>query len=411
MNILYIVHQFFPECRSGTEQFLLNLASSLQQDGHAARVVAHTFADPDGTFERDETLFIRRDVYDGIPVTAVRQRTFPVDVNSSVEDSDIYRFAREFLQGQGRCDLMHIAHPMRMASFAKAALEMGIPYVLTLTDFWLLCPKIFLRTSSGALCAGPERGETCSRLCPELQPAQVKSRLAQARQILTGAKALVAPSMFVAAVFQKEFPDLKIQIIPHGLNLKHLKPNSRMYRQGEKIVFGYSGGLAPHKGVHLLLQAFRKLQGENAELRLYGQTSHEKDYLLLLQEIARADQRIQFRGTYKETETGEVLRNIDVMVIPSLCYETYSLTLHEALACNVPVIAANLGALPEKVVDSSTGFTFQAGSEADLRAKLQLILANSELLNGIKRAIRNQVFPLIEEEAYLYARLYKAFSS
>ena len=50
-------------------------------------------------------------------------------------------------------------------------------------------------------------------------------------------------------------------------------------------------------------------------------------------------------------------------------------------------------------------------SEADLRAKLQLILANPELLNGIKRAIRNQVFPLIEEEAYLYARLYKAFSS
>ncbi len=411
MNILYIVHQFFPECRSGTEKFLLNLVSSLQQDGHAVRVVAHTLADPDGTFERNGALFIRKEVYNGIPVTAVRQRTFPVDINSSFEDPDIHRFARELLQGHGRCDLMHIAHPMRMASFAKAAMEMGIPYVLTLTDFWLLCPKIFLRTSSGALCAGPEGGETCSRLCPELQPAQVKSRPAQARQILTGAKALVAPSRFVAAVFQKEFPDLKIQIIPHGLNLKHLKPNSRMYRQGEKIVFGYSGGLAPHKGVHLLLQAFRKLQGENAELRLYGQTSHEKDYLLLLQEMARPDQRIQFRGTYTETETGEVLRNIDVMVIPSLCYETYSLTLHEALGCEVPVIAANLGALPEKIIDSATSFTFQPGSEADLRAKLQLILANPELLNGIKRAIRNQVLPLLEEEAYLYARLYRAFSS
>jgi len=111
-------------------------------------------------------------------------------------------------------------------------------------------------------------------------------------------------------------------------------------------------------------------------------------------------------GWWTDAGTFESLRQATNLVA-----ETRANKLHEAPACNVPAIAANLGALPEKIIESTTSFIFHAGSEADLRAKLQLILAIPELLNGIKRAIRNQVFPLIEEEAYLYARLYKAFSS
>src|SRR4029077_17145333 len=196
-------------------------------------------------------------------------KTMPIDVHTSCEDSEIYQFALAFLQNRERYDVLHCAHPMRLAPFLKAARESGLPYILTLTDFWFICPKIFLQTSSGTLCSGPEGGEVCSRLCPDLPSKFIGRRLETAKEILSGAKAVIAPSRFLAALFKKEFPDLKISLVRHGMDSGSLKENTRTYKRGDEIVFGYTGGLAPHKGVHLLLKAFRELELASAKLKVY----------------------------------------------------------------------------------------------------------------------------------------------
>lgn len=411
MVILYIVHQFYPEFHTGTEKFLLNLSSVVQKDGHFAQLVTYSFAEDEERFEQHGSLLVREYVYKGLPVVAIKHKAPPTEIHTSCGNPEIYKFALWFLQQKGPYDLLHIAHPMRLTAFAKAALTLGIPYLLTLTDYWLICPKTILQTRAGTLCAGPEGGEACSKLCPELDPNYVRSRLGLANEILTGAKAVVSPSMFLAAVFKKEFPALNIRVIPHGMDFKYLQPNLKTYQQGEKITFGYCGGLSPHKGVHLLLKAFRELNPENAELRVYGTYFHEKDYYRCLQEIAGRDERIKFCGTYKEEEVGNVLSKIDVMVLPSLWYENYPLVLHEALACNVPVIAANIGGMAEEIKDFVNGFTFQVGNTRDLKHKLRAILDDPESLNEIKETMKQYVAPLVEEEAYLYERLYKADGS
>src|SRR5207244_1806816 len=86
----------------------------------------------------------------------------------------------------------------------------------------------------------------------------------------------------------------------------------------------------------------------------------------------------EFCGTYKPTEVGEILQGIDVVVVPSTWYENYPLALHEALACNVPVIAADIGGASEKIRNFSNGFTFRAGDEGDLKSKLQHVVENPE---------------------------------
>jgi glycosyltransferase involved in cell wall biosynthesis len=57
------------------------------------------------------------------------------------------------------------------------------------------------------------------------------------------------------------------------------------------------------------------------------------------------------------------------LIFPSEWYEGFPLTIAEAFACAVPVIASRLGALPEIVEDQRTGFHFTAGDAADLAAK------------------------------------------
>jgi glycosyltransferase involved in cell wall biosynthesis len=410
VKILYLVHQFFPRFSSGTERFVLNVASSLQRDGHSAQVITYDLFNREPFHSRDQ-LSVRKYSYKNIPVVAVRHRKMPIDAHTSYEDPEIYRFALTFLRENRNYDVLHCAHPMRLTSFVRAARELKLPYILTLTDFWLICPKIFLQTTAGSLCTGPESGQACSRLCPELDSPSVSERLEQAKEILFGAHAVIGPSQFLAALFKKEFPDLKISVMPHGIGAAPLKQSMRTYKKGEEVVFGYTGGLAPHKGVHVLLDAFRNVSARNVRLKVYGSYSHEMEYAQKLFKIADGDNRIEFCGTYEPSVAGDILQGLDVLVIPSIVYESYSLSLHEALACNIPIIASNIGAAVEEITDSSNGFTFRAGDEDDLKSKMELIARHPEILNEIKQNLERYIPMLVEEEAYLYERLYSMAQS
>lgn len=408
MRILYVVHQFYPESSSGTERFLLQLASSIQRSGHHADIVTYSFA------ERSEfcpagSLLAKQYQYKGISVIGLRHDKVPIDINTSLEDSSVLSFAREVLENRSRSyDLVHVVHPMRLTSFAVLAREVGIPYVLTLTDFWMICPKINLHTSFSTQCGGPGAGKICSQWCPELRPEFVRSRLKAAHEILRGAEAIVVPSRFVAAIVRNEFPELSANVIPHGLALDEFSINPRTHQAGANISLAYCGGLSAHKGVHVLIAAFRSLEAPNVELRIYGTSSrHEQDYERVLRNAAGRDDRIKFCGRYQEEEVGEVFKTIDLLIIPSLCYESYSFALHEAIASKVPVIASAIACLDEKVQDSVTGLTFRVGDADHLASKLRFIVSNPRVLDTMKENIRSCVVSRVEEEAYLYERIYR----
>jgi glycosyltransferase involved in cell wall biosynthesis len=408
MRILYVVHQFYPEFSAGTERFLLNLASSMQRSGHHADIVTYSFAER-SEFRPSGSVLTKQYQYKGISVTAVRHDNVRIDINTSLEDSSILSFAREMLGGgSGSYDLVHIVHPMRLTSFAISALETGVPYVLTLTDFWMVCPKVNLRTSFNTQCSGPEGGVICSQWCPELRPEFIRSRLKTAHSILHGAKAIVVPSRLVDAIVKKEFPDLTIRIIPHGLPLDEFRTNPRVPKKGARIVFGYFGGLSAHKGVDVLIKAFRSLEDPNIELLIYGTSSrHEPGYEKTLRKAAGEDERIKFCGRYQEEEVAQVFQTIDALIIPSLCYESYSFTLHEALASRVPVIASAVACLDEKIQDAVTGLTFRVGDADDLVDKLRSLLSDPGMIDKMKQNIRSFSVPRVEEEAYLYERIYR----
>jgi len=53
----------------------------------------------------------------------------------------------------------------------------------------------------------------------------------------------------------------------------------------------------------------------------------------------------------------QTVKEIDVLIVPSIWYENYPLILHEALVCNVPVITSNIGGMAEKISDGFNGYT------------------------------------------------------
>ena len=105
--------------------------------------------------------------------------------------------------------------------------------------------------------------------------------------------------------------------------------------------FLYVGQIERHKGVELLINAFKKLEGDYG-LLIVGPGS-------MLEELKEntKDARIKFLGSKSKEEVRELMQKADCLVVPSLCYENSPTVIYEAFANNLPVIASDLGGIPE----------------------------------------------------------------
>lgn len=404
MKVVYLVHQFYPEFQAGTEKFVFNMAYMSQKNGNKVKVITYSLGDVSSFPYRFDGILYKEFHYQGIPVLAWCFEKEPADLHFVVNPHADVNFALEILK-QEKPDVVHAGHLMRVYPFILAARQLNIPYVLTITDFHLLCPKVILAPTPNSLCSGPEGGENCAKLCSEIPTSFIKDRLKTTTEIVRNAAAVVAPSQFVAGIFEREVNNLKVLINHHGIRLSNIRLNNRVYRAGDKICFGYIGNLAVHKGVHVLVSAFASLNSSSSNLIIFG--SGQGAYIKHLEKIA-GETEVKFKGVFQSQELGNVFNQIDVLVAPSICYETYSFVVHEALASEVPVITSNLGGMAEQIQDGVNGFTFQPGSVQELRARMQAIVDDPTLLNNMKTHIRMETFvPNIEQEAYSYSQIYK----
>jgi len=401
MKILYLIHQFYPDNNTGTEKIFLNLAKMMQKYGHKVEVITYSF-NKDSFYDQSKASIVFKEfVYQGIPVLAFRHKRIPEDINQALEDKDLSKVASYFISRK-KPDVVHMAHPMRVFVLGKALQSLNIPYIVTLTDFFLICPKYTLITSKNTLCSGPERGRACQNLCPEFPTDLITRRLETAREILFNAKVVTSLSGFQASLFEKEFPGLAIKVVNPGLRYSVLKNNRRIYRKGYEIVFGYAGSLNAHKGIDILIDAFKKIVTNNVVLKIYGSGPKEN----YVKAVAEEDRRILFCGVYSDHQLGEVMAGFDVVIVPSLWYETYCLVMHEAFACGVPVIASDVGLMAEKIKKDVNGFSFRMGDSEDLREVLQKVADNPTILNTLRHNINRIATRSVEQEAYTYERVY-----
>jgi len=153
--------------------------------------------------------------------------------------------------------------------------------------------------------------------------------------------------------------------------------------ESKKVRFGFVGSIIPSKGVHVLIDAFKRVSSEDAELRIHGAGySFEgyEDYEKEMRSMARGDGRITFAGPFDNTRVGEVFAEFDVLVVPSIWYENSPLTIHEAALAGAPVIASDIGGMAEFVRDGVNGATFRTGSARHLAAKMAMFVKDRGLL-------------------------------
>jgi glycosyltransferase involved in cell wall biosynthesis len=125
---------------------------------------------------------------------------------------------------------------------------------------------------------------------------------------------------------------------------------------------GYAGALAPHKGVHVLLDALRELGWTRTELRIAA-AAESSQYGQTLRQSA-AGLRAEFLGQVPAENMPAFLDDLDLLVVPSMWPENVPIIVLEAFARRTPVIASDMPGIAELFPDSST--LFQTGSASSL---------------------------------------------
>jgi glycosyltransferase involved in cell wall biosynthesis len=157
------------------------------------------------------------------------------------------------------------------------------------------------------------------------------------------------------------------------------------------FTIGQVGRLTPEKGVGVLLDAVASLDGD-WRLRLIGDGSL-RDRIPVRAARLGIDDRVTVEAAVPSTRVADRLRELDVLVLPSLTTrrwkEQFGRILQEAMACGVAVVGSNSGEIPHVVGDA--GLVVPEGDAEALGAALQQLMANSGLRAELGRRGRARV--------------------
>ncbi len=390
MRISHILHQYMPDKVGGTELYTRTLAQHLVQRGHDVSIATPSPSSNTLDPQIEEGVQIYR-----IPI---KDRGATTVFLNSFRQPSIKRAYQTLLQKEPP-DLVHIEHLMGWPLSILPIIEKAhIPYIITLHDYWHLCPNSQLLTNfDETICKGPEKWLNCAHcalarsgyskaniFAPGLIPL-FAYRHAKLRNVLQGAKKLIAPTQFTKTIHtQMGINEDKIQVVPHGIRLPAAMPP---HAKQADFHIGYIGGLAWQKGVHVLVEAVNQLPQTGIQLSIIGDTAVFPEYVAHLQTIA-THPGIQLQGRLPPEQLWQALAKIDVLVVPSLWYETAALVIQEAFAAGVPVIASRIGALQERLEDGRNGRFVPPGDASSLAEILHTFHQHPEELQRLRQGIQ-----------------------
>lgn len=440
MKILQVVHAFPPFSKGGTEIYTSSLSKELTKRHQVS--VFYRISAP------------QRKEYQ------VEQRT--LDGLNTFRINNTFRFCNSFemfyrngniTEGFSRVldnvkpDLVHIQHLIFLSTtIVNEIKKRKIPMVFTLHDYWLICAQWHFLKKDFSICDNddisqcvdcldyqlsikklPKRIYSTFRniipdfLIPFLRSTylnlektnlnsremleKIKARIANVKELCSMVDLFIAPSRFLKRKFMEfAIPEDKIKFIPCGIDRELFKDFKK--RESNKIRFGFVGTILPAKGLDILINAFNRIKDNRAELRIYGRLFPYQGFEYYPRYVKRRakNRNIRFMGGFDHKDISEVFSEIDVLVVPSIWYENFPLTIQEAFLARLPVIASNIGGIPELVQDGKNGLLFQVNNTDDLYQKIKLIIDESDRINILSQNI--QMPKSIKENAQEMKKIY-----
>ncbi|MBU0614028.1 glycosyltransferase [Patescibacteria group bacterium] len=355
MKIGIVTNLYPPYARGGAEYVIVRTVEALTAQGHDVFVVT---TGPNETIKGDLNFNATERVYRHFPLNiyhVLNDYKYPwlmrlvwhvIDAFSTHSAWKLNKILRS-----EKPDVV-ITHNLKGIGLQipQTIQRMEIPHIHVVHDLQLIYP-------SGLLFAGKERVPFSVR------PFYAIYRFL-CRAFFGNPDLVIFPSKYLKDMYSSSsfFKGSKTMVMPNPA--PEFKLAGRSERKEDIIRLLFVGQLAEHKGVRFLLKAFKKIE-HPAQLVVAGEGRLKK----YVEKITLPSPDMRYLGFVTTDQLLEVFRTVDVLVVPSLCYENSPTVIYESLQAGVPVLAADIGGVGELVKNGKNGFLFKAGDEKDfLRA-------------------------------------------
>lgn len=262
------------------------------------------------------------------------------------------------------------------------------------------------------------------------------------RRQLANVDSVVTVSDFVTERARARFPEYAsaIQTIGNGVDVRRFVPDAQRVNEPDdhppRLLF--VGRISPDKGIHLLMEAFDRVIGEQPDAQLtlvgkvgmlpfdlvnllltddaaaldslrpfYGQSAlgwlnkevlgQKRSYRQQLETrlSPRAAARVHFAGSVSLEELIRLYREADLLVLPSVWRESYGMPVAEAMASGVPVLASDTGGVPELVEKGVTGMLVPRLDVDALAQAMRDLLSDMHRLRQMGQAARQRAERLL----------------
>ncbi len=287
---------------------------------------------------------------------------YPAGVPQEAAFADILDLAPRFLHVQHLIDL-----PDGVAAFVR---DCGIPYAVTLHDFFYACPKVTLLDAGSRYCGMPPVAKCteCVRqgpIHPQIHPSLAghaergETWRVQWERFLHEAAQVIAPSEDTAARYAQLFPGLAVTVRPHFATpgTAPAVPAAASPSAG-RLRVALPGAIGPQKGAHVLIDLVRHCSRwhDDIEFVLVGYSDRDE-------ELKRHDNVIR-RGGYRPDGAVAALAaaGCQVALLLNIFPETFSYTLSESVLAGLVPVAFDFGAIGERLRMLGIGVALPPGA-------------------------------------------------
>ncbi|MFH2136781.1 MAG: glycosyltransferase family 4 protein, partial [Patescibacteria group bacterium] len=381
MKILQI-NKFFYR-RGGSETYFFGLIDLLQKNGH--EIVHFSTKSPANIPSPYDDFFVNEIDF------GKREGLFR-DLKKAFHSSYSFEAKRklERLILKTKPDIAHlhnISHHLSPSIFGVLK-KYKIPVVQTLHDYQLVCPNFKLFTE-GAVCERCKKYRYWNAIIHRcIHNSRLQSCI-EAKEMFfhkacqfyeKGVQCFVTPSKFLAEKLAVWGIKSKVENIPLFLDTNQFEPK---YEPGDYVV--YFGRLVKEKGLDVLLRA---LSGTEIKLKIVGD-GPEKEKLKVQSEKIKVN--VEFVGHKNGKDLHDLIRGSKFVVLPSVWYENYPMSLLESGAFGKAVVGSRLGGIPEIIHDGENGFLAEPGNVDDLREKIQRLFRDNDLCEKMGRRARELI--------------------
>nr|WP_238437731.1 glycosyltransferase family 4 protein [Paenibacillus polymyxa] len=279
---------------------------------------------------------------------------------------------------QVKPDVVHVHNffPVISPSVYHACERLGIPVVQTLHNYRLICPaatfmrgnKVCEKCLHGTLLHSIRHG--CYR-GSQLQTIPVAAMIKLNDLIGTWQHKVsryIALTEFARDKFAESgIPLDRIAVKP---NFVHHKTMKTQYDPNDRYLL-FVGRISAEKGVRNLLQAWSQLEDRGGLRLVIIGDGPEKAELA----AAYPQEDVRFLGKQDGDTVLDCMSRAMYVMVPSIWYEGFPMTIVESFSVGTPVLCSRLGALEEVVEDGVTGFHFQHDDLENIKTVIRCAVA------------------------------------